>query len=45
MGLFRLFDHLVEARRAALGQLNFNDQLTLESIAIEWRRSAGQRDG
>lgn len=49
MGLFRLFDHLVEARRAALGQLNFNDQLTLESIAIEWRRSgarsAGQRGG
>ena len=37
--LFRLFDLLIEARRAALGQLNFNEQLMLESIAIEWRRS------
>lgn len=37
--LFRLFDVLVEARRAALGQLNFNEQLMLESIAIEWQRS------
>ncbi|MCK5361563.1 MAG: DNA polymerase III subunit delta' [Gammaproteobacteria bacterium] len=44
MGLFRLFDHLVEARRAALGQLNFNEQLTLESIAIEWRRSGARRE-
>ena len=43
MGLFRLFDHLVEARRAALGQLNFNEQLTLESIAIEWQRSGAPR--
>ncbi len=38
-GLFRLFDLLIEARRAALGQLNFNEQLMLESIAIEWQRS------
>ena len=37
--LFRLFDILVEARRAALGQLNVNEQLMLESIAIEWQRS------
>jgi DNA polymerase-3 subunit delta' len=37
--LFRLFDLLIEARRAALGQLNFNEQLMLESIAIEWQRS------
>lgn len=36
--LFRLFDLIVEARRAALGQLNFNEQLTLESIAIAWRQ-------
>lgn len=43
MGLFHLFDHLVEARRAALGQLNFNEQLTLESIAIEWQRSGVPR--
>lgn len=39
MGLFRLFDLQIEARRAALGGLNFNEQLTLESIAIEWQRS------
>ena len=39
LGLFRLFDLLVEARRAALGQLNLNEQLILESIAIEWQRS------
>ena len=39
LGLFRLFDLLVEARRAALGQLNLNEQLMLESIAIEWQRS------
>ncbi len=38
-GLFRLFDLLTEARRAALGQLNFNELLLLESIAIEWQRS------
>ncbi len=38
-GLFRPFDLLIEARRAALGQLNLNEQLMLESIAIEWRRS------
>ena len=38
-GLFRLFDLLLEARRAALGQLNLNEQLMLESIAIEWRES------
>jgi DNA polymerase-3 subunit delta' len=37
--LFRLFDLIVEARRAALGQLNFNEQLMLESIAIAWRQS------
>ena len=47
LGLFRLFDHLVDARRAVLGQLNLNEQLMLESIAIEWQRSgacsAGQR--
>jgi DNA polymerase-3 subunit delta' len=36
--LFRLFDLIVEARRAALGQLNLNEQLMLESIAIEWQR-------
>jgi DNA polymerase-3 subunit delta' len=39
LGLFRLFDLLIEARRAALGQLNLNEQLMLESIAIEWQRS------
>jgi len=39
LGLFRLFDLIIEARRAALGQLNLNEQLTLESIAIEWQRS------
>jgi len=39
MRLFRLFDLQIEARRAALGGLNFNEQLTLESIAIEWQRS------
>ena len=39
LGLFRLFDLLVEARRAALGQFNLNEQLMLESIAIEWQRS------
>jgi len=44
-GLFRLFDVLVEARRAALGQLNFNEQLMLESIAIEWQRGAGAAGG
>jgi DNA polymerase-3 subunit delta' len=44
-GLFRLFDVLVEARRAALGQLNFNEQLMLESIAIEWQRSAVAANG
>lgn len=44
MGLFRLFDHLVEARRAALGQLNFNEQLTLESVAIECQRSGARRE-
>lgn len=44
-GLFRLFDVLVEARRAALGQLNFNEQLVLESIAIEWQRCAGAAGG
>lgn len=38
MALFRLFDLIVEARRAALGQLNFNEQLVLESIAITWQR-------
>ena len=38
-GLFRLFDLLLEARRAALGQLNLNEQLLLESIAIEWQVS------
>lgn len=38
VGLFRLFDLIVEARRAALGQLNLNEQLMLESIAIEWQR-------
>ena len=38
MALFRLFDLVVEARRAALGQLNLNEQLMLESIAIEWQR-------
>ncbi len=38
MALFRLFDLIVEARRAALGQLNFNEQLMLESIAIAWQR-------
>lgn len=38
MALFRLFDLIVEARRAALGQLNLNEQLMLESIAIEWQR-------
>ncbi len=38
-GLFRLFDLLIEARRAALGQLNLNEQLMLESIAIAWRQS------
>ncbi len=37
--LFRLFDLLIEARRVALGQLNLNEQLLLESIAIEWQRS------
>ncbi|NCF80317.1 MAG: DNA polymerase III subunit delta' [Proteobacteria bacterium] len=40
LGLFRLFDLLIEARRAALGQLNLNEQLMLESIAIEWQRSS-----
>ena len=44
-GLFRLFDVLVEARRAALGQLNFNEQLMLESIAIEWQRGPGRGGG
>lgn len=39
--LFRLFDAIVEARRTTLGQLNLNEQLVLESIAIEWQRSAG----
>ena len=39
LGLFRLFDLLIEARRAALGQFNLNEQLMLESIAIEWQRS------
>jgi len=39
LGLFRLFDLLIEARRAALGQLSLNEQLMLESIAIEWQRS------
>jgi DNA polymerase-3 subunit delta' len=38
LGLFRLFDLQIEARRAALGQLNLNEQLVLESIAIEWQR-------
>lgn len=37
--LFRLLDLLIEARRAALGQLNLNEQLMLESIAIAWQRS------
>lgn len=40
--LFRLFDLLIDARRAALGQLNFNEQLMLESIAIEWQRSGAE---
>lgn len=44
MGLFRLFDLMVEARRAALGQLNFNEQLTLESIAIQWQRSGAPHE-
>ena len=39
LGLFRLFDLLMEARRAALGQFTVNEQLMLESIAIEWQRS------
>ncbi len=39
LGLFRLFDLLIEARRAALGQFTVNEQLMLESIAIEWQRS------
>jgi DNA polymerase-3 subunit delta' len=38
MGLFRILDLIIEARRAALGQLNLNEQLMLESIAIEWQR-------
>lgn len=38
--LFHLFDLLIEARRAALGQLNLNEQLMLESIAIAWQRSS-----
>jgi DNA polymerase-3 subunit delta' len=38
MRLFRLFDLIVEARQAALGQLNLNEQLMLESIAIEWQQ-------
>jgi len=37
--LFCLFDLLIDARRGALGQFNLNEQLTLESIAIEWQRS------
>lgn len=44
-GLFRLFDVLIEARRAALGQLNFNETLVLESIAIEWQRGGGAAGG
>lgn len=39
MRLFHLLDRLIAARRAAVGQLNFNEQLMLESIAIEWQRS------
>lgn len=42
LGLFRIFDQIVEARRAALGQLNLNEQLVLEGIAIEWRLGAGR---
>ena len=37
--LFHLLDLLIEARRAVLGQLNLNEQLMLESIAIEWQRA------
>jgi DNA polymerase III subunit delta' len=36
--LFCLFDLLIEARGAALGHFNLNEQLMLESIAIEWHR-------
>ena len=43
MRLFRIFDHIVEARRAALGALNLNEQLLLEGIAIEWRPGAARR--
>jgi len=45
MGLFRIFDQIVEARRATLGQLNLNEQLLLEGIAIEWRLSAIRPSG
>lgn len=39
MRLFHLLDLLIDARRAVLGQLNLNEQLMLESIAIEWQRA------
>ena len=45
MGLFRIFDRIVEARRASLGQQNLNEQLLLEGIAIEWRLGGARPTG
>jgi DNA polymerase-3 subunit delta' len=45
VGFFRLLDVVTEARRAQVAQLNFNEQLVLESIAIEWQRRAAARVG
>jgi DNA polymerase-3 subunit delta' len=37
--LFHMLDLMIEARRAVVGQLNLNEQLMLEGIAIEWQRA------